>query len=182
MGPENVIRFDLARNANLDIVEGLLVHIGGDEHVERLGLADIFGPVSGKIDDPALVELEGRLEHVFFIIGQEIEMLDGAFMGRHRRPDLVRILAFFSQQFLQILVADVKRPGQRLMGKRIRHVGFDPRRGPAADDRNRRRRRKRHLVGEAFHDSVVGGIGAGAAFFGQLDRGNIGLGATTKGL
>ena len=63
--------------------------VSGEEDVEGLCLTHEGGAVGGVFDQPALVDLKGGFENVFFIIGQEVEMLDGAFVGEDRTPCLL---------------------------------------------------------------------------------------------
>ena len=66
-----------------------LVDVGGDEEVQGLRLVDEGRAVGGKLDQPALVDLEAGLEHVLFFLGQEVEVLDAAALLEDRVPDLV---------------------------------------------------------------------------------------------
>jgi hypothetical protein len=48
-----------------------LVAVGRDEQVQRLRLVDERGAVRGKLEQPALVDLERRLVNVLFLLGEE---------------------------------------------------------------------------------------------------------------
>ncbi|MND03851.1 hypothetical protein D3C83_238690 [compost metagenome] len=55
-----------------------LVDVAGQEDVDRLRLADLRRAVGGKLDDPALVDLEGGLVDVLVVLAEEVEVLDRA--------------------------------------------------------------------------------------------------------
>ena len=60
-------------------------------------------------------------------------------------------LPFSAQELLQVRVAHHEGARQRLVLVDVGRDRLDAGRGAAADDRDRRRRRDRHLVGEALH-------------------------------
>ncbi len=144
-----------------------LVHVTRHEQVQRLGLTDFRRAVGGQFDQPALVQFEGGLEHALLVFGQEVEVLDRAFVFEDRVPDGVGVLALFFEQALQIGVLDRERARQGLVGVDIGRDRLDTCRGAAADDRDRRGRRDRHLVRETLHHAAIGRVRAGALFFGQ---------------
>ena len=67
------------------------MHIGRQEHVHRLALADVRRAVGGVLDHPALVQLERGLVDRLLLLGQEIEVLHAALVQRDRGPDLVSV-------------------------------------------------------------------------------------------
>ena len=75
----------------MDLVQIALVNIGGEKNIQRLRLAHKGRAVGSKVDKPALVEFEGGLEYRFLVVAQKIQVLDGAFVGRDRRPDVVGV-------------------------------------------------------------------------------------------
>ena len=143
----------------VDAVQVGLVDVGGEEDVQALRLADEGGAVGGVFDQPALVDLEGGLEHVLFVGGQAVEMLDRPLIRDDRRPGVGVVAATLGQQLAQIFVPHRERPGQGFMRVGVGGVRFDPRRRAAGDDRDAGGRRDRHLVGEPLHHAVIGGIG-----------------------
>jgi len=152
-----------------------LVDVGGQEDVQRLRLTDVFRTVAGMVDQPALVDFECGLEDVLFLVRQEVQMLDRAFIDGDGGPGVVVIFTLFRQQLGQMPVAHGKGSAQRFVGKAVGRDRLDPRRGAAADDRNGGRRRDRHLVGEPLHDAEFRRIGTGTALFGQLLGGFVGF-------
>ena len=159
----------------MDLVQVALVHVRWQEDVERLRLTDVGRTVGGQLYEPALVQLKGGLEAVLLVLGQEVEMLDGAFVDGDGAPSLLIVPAFFLQQVLEVLVTHGEGAGERLVRVGIGRYRLDAGRGPAADDGDGGRWRNRHLVGEALHDAELLGIGAGAALFGQRLAGGVGL-------
>ena len=63
---------------HVDLVQVALVHVGRQEDVERLALADVGRAVGGVLDQPALVDLEGGLEHRLLVVVEAVEMLHRA--------------------------------------------------------------------------------------------------------
>ena len=88
-----------------------LMDIGWQEQIDRLRLTDIGRAVRRMLDDPALVNLLRGTEHFFFLFGQELKVLDGAFVCGDRTPDVVGVLAFFGKKNLQMLVTHHERTG-----------------------------------------------------------------------
>ena len=101
-------------------------------------------------------------------------MLHRALVDRDRRPGLRVVVARLGEQSGQVLVAHVERARQRFVGEAVGGDRLDAWRGAAADDRDRGGRRDRQLVGEAFHDAELFGVGAGAALLGEHPRGGVG--------
>ena len=63
------------------------MHIRRQEHVERLGLADMFRPVAGQFDQPALVQFKGSLEDLLLPLIEAVEVLDASGVGRDAGPE-----------------------------------------------------------------------------------------------
>ena len=49
-------------------VEVPFIDVAGQEDIHRLALTDVRGAVGGKLDHPALVDLEGGLEDVLLVL------------------------------------------------------------------------------------------------------------------
>ncbi|MNN43656.1 hypothetical protein D3C81_1579040 [compost metagenome] len=154
-----------------------LVHVAGDEEVQRLGLADFRRAVGGQLDHPALVQFEGGLEDALLVVRQGLEVLNRAFVFEDRVPHGLGVDALFAQQFLQVGVLDRERARQGLVRIDVGRDRLDARRGAAADDRDRGGRGDGQLVAEAFHHALFGGVQAGALFLGQHAAGLVGLAA-----
>ena len=97
-------------------------------------------------------------------------MLDAAALFQNRVPDIVAVLRLVDEQRFEMRVADREAARQRLVRVDVRRDRLDARAGAAADDRNRRGRRDRHLAAETLHHPLIGGVGAGAAFLGEQHR------------
>ena len=154
-----------------------LMHVGAQEEVQGLGLANQRRPIGRQFDQPALVELEGGLEQVLFVLGEEVQVLHRAFAEGDRRPDRLGVLTLLLEQLAQVAVLHVERARQGLVGIGVGRDRFDARRGAAADDRDRGGRRDRHLVGEALGEAEFLGVGTGPPFLCQLLRCRISFGA-----
>lgn len=161
----------------MDLVEVALVHVGGEEDVDGLALADEGGAVGGVFDDPALVEFEGGFEDGFFIVGQEVEVLDRAFGDGDVGPGGVVVAAFGGQELLKVAVADGEAAGEGFLEEDVGGDGFDAGAGVAGNDGDGGGGGDCHFIGEAFHEAVIGRVGAGAAFLGEGFRCEVGAGA-----
>src|SRR3546814_7572565 len=73
----------------------------------------LFRSVGRQFDQPALIDLEGGLEHGLLVIRQEVEMLHRAATRRDRRPGVVVVLAILFQHGLEIAVAHREGDRQR---------------------------------------------------------------------
>src|ERR1700722_20977346 len=60
---------------HVDLVQVALMHVGRQEDVERLALADKGRAVGAVLDQPALVDLEGGLEYRLLVVVEAVEML-----------------------------------------------------------------------------------------------------------
>lgn len=78
-------------------VEVPFIDIAGEEDVDGLGLADVFGAVSGEFDHPALIKFKRRFEDVFFVLGQFINMLNRSAVLEDTGPGVVVVEALFVQ-------------------------------------------------------------------------------------
>ena len=87
-----------------------LFDITRQEQVQGLRLADVGGAIGGEVDDPALIDLERRLEHVLFVIRQDVEMTDRTLIFKDRTPDRVRVHTLLVQHLLKIGVLDREGP------------------------------------------------------------------------
>ncbi len=102
---------------------------------------------------------------------EEVEVLDRAALLEDRVPHAGRLSFDFSlEQLLEIRVLDREAARQRLVGVDVGRDRLDAGAGAAADDRDRRGRRDRHLAAEALHHAHVGGVGAGPALLREHHR------------
>ena len=83
--------------------------------------------VGCEFNNPALIKLKRRLEHVFFILGQKIQMLDRTLVDGDGGPSFLFVLAFLRKNLPEIRVSYVERTGKRLMSETIGGHGFNPR-------------------------------------------------------
>ena len=121
----------------MHLVQIFLMNIGRQEDVQRLGLVDKLRAITGEINQPTLVKLEGGFEDGFFIIAQEVEMLHRATGGDDIRPNIIRVLPFFAEQLVEMAVTHIKRTRQRFMGKAIARNRLNAGAGATANDGNR---------------------------------------------
>ena len=143
--------------------------------VQRLALADERRAIGGELDDPALVDLERRAEHRLLVVGQRLEMLHRALVREDRLPRVLGIQPLRAQHLLQRRIAHAERARQRLVRVDVGRDRLDAGAGAAADHRDAGGGRDRELVREALQHAAFGGVGAGAAFFGECARRRVGL-------
>ena len=119
---------------HVEAVQVALVYVRRQEEVHGLCLIDHRSTVARMFDDPALVEFEGGLEDILFLVAQEIEMLDGTARGDDGGPGIVVIAALLLKKLRQVTVADIEGARQRLVREGVRRDGLDARRRTAGDD------------------------------------------------
>ena len=104
-----------------------LVHVRRQEDVQRLRLTNVGRPVPGMLNEPALINFKRGLEHVFFLLREEVQMLNRSFVGKDRRPCIIIIMATFLKDFCQVIILNREGSRKRFMRIGIGRGWFNPR-------------------------------------------------------